>query len=229
MGTIRTLRLQGTAPYQIRKERQRLLAQVLAEYRSSRPKDEIVPPLRSLYNICEAKMIEEDMPLDVHMNVESFSKILEDLPAACKQWVKDTSCDLVYEMIRTLPEKSRLDLPDPHQVSLLKLATAFFSCCTDQIMRPSEALAHDCLVKDVATNLSDRDDPLWVVHNSRKWASPSINQKAHLAARGIVHICGLDPAKATVTEMDKANKRLKCVKCSSVKPQTIMNWREAVS
>ncbi|KAF8215828.1 hypothetical protein K438DRAFT_1799507, partial [Mycena galopus ATCC 62051] len=174
------------------------------------------------------------LPSSANVDEQTFEALLPDFPEMIATWREG----LVAHMVGTYKRGSDDTISDNVAKDRLKLATSVFKCSScgngsdiyfDDLLsygggsyhkgcRPlyyPNALAHRCL-----TRVPDYSMALMLLSGDMSkdcvWRSTVLKFDKDTAGyvEKIVRACGLDPATATVADMDAADKRLACHACA---------------
>jgi hypothetical protein len=216
------------------KKRTLMVSELLAEYRKTRPYDEIIPKVADVVCMAAFRSTIIDTPIATTVTPESFAEAMGELPRLTQQWRATKERELVVLMNPKNPLNNTSEsVEDKDNLRRLELATTFFECsCREPISYPRVLEHfHMSLLKRVA----DEDNELAEVFQAvdhQPWnyggACIAFHSVAHNATRSIVETCGLDPDKATARDMDEGGHMLECMHCSFPVGRCAMRWRRAV-
>ncbi|KAJ6502644.1 hypothetical protein DFH09DRAFT_296401 [Mycena vulgaris] len=239
--------------------------------RSQLPWTDIMPCAPDFWDFPEIKNLLR-LPSEIDVDEQSFEAMLPAFPGMIATWREGLVQQLA--MTRKLGSSEDATEDDDEIKRRLTLATSVFRCdmCGDDDFddmlfpdygigvrcRPlfwPRVLAHRCLTK-TADYMLDYGMPFMEATRDIPWRSRILSVDTHVGdiVKKIVVVCGMDPATATVEDMDVANPRLACHACAKrdaddpgrtsgsadpapaadaepdMKPATVraFSWREAV-
>lgn len=214
-------------------ERQKMFVSVIREY-AHKQYPEVIPPTADIFYGIDGVDAIIDAQSDAPATAESFSQIIERLPAFVKEWRRARDIELLSLLPTRITGNSSTQ---EDNFSKLHLSTTFFKCsnCCSSISYP-RVLAHSCLSLPCAPirNTNTDIDQLYLYTQicSSPWNSGRqirFANKVHTVARDIVRRCGLDPDTATVSDMDAGDYWLECQDCSEPGVnRVVMRWSTAV-
>lgn len=163
-----------------------------------------------------------DGPPDTPVDESSFDFLEEALPPFIEQWNNQRISHLAALVVRDLEDI------DP-SVDPLKLAVACRFTCTLCGHESSLPKSHRCKHASPALDEDDVYGEAAVANLAKScWVPGSLESNVRRFAP-LVQLCGLDPTRATVQDMEQATVRLACRSCDPESGVLVMNWYAAVS
>lgn len=236
--------------------RRAVATEIILDYiKTRRGTVEIMPGPPDFWAWTDVRRILE-LPEDIPVTRETFAPILPKLPSLLDSWRRMHMQELSF---KNNMETDFYSWRGAHNEQQMKLATCVFGCLAETgfhgdngqqtCMWYPEYLHHKCNWigwpewKPDLDYIDRRDDPLVQLdihygHGGKRQACSFdelvFNDKASKTAKKIVQACGLDPAKASVEDMDNLDARLACLKCSygykcdGERNFQVRTWRNAV-
>ncbi|KZT11467.1 uncharacterized protein LAESUDRAFT_692353 [Laetiporus sulphureus 93-53] len=168
-----------------------------------------------------------DVPGDTIVdNEETLNMIHQLLPSLIDEWQSDVKA--------TLHNLMKQDFPDDGYGNPLDLAIAYFNCAhCGKIYPYPQVIAHRCLrpawapYNEDPTGLYER--AAFQTGRCRAFKSSRLGFSTVLPiARKIVELCGKNPSRTTMDEMDEMDIMLSCTNLSRPETRLVMSWRAAV-
>lgn len=168
-----------------------------------------------------------DVPGDTIVdNEETLNMIHKLLPSLIDEWQSDVKA--------TLHNLMKQDFSDDGYGNPLDLAIAYFNCAhCGKIYPYPQVIAHRCLRPAWAPYYEDPtglyERAAFQTGRCRAFKSSRLGFSTVLPiARKIIELCGKNPARTTMDEMNGLDIMLSCTNLSRPETRLVMSWRAAV-
>ncbi|PPR01424.1 hypothetical protein CVT24_001898 [Panaeolus cyanescens] len=187
------------------------------------------PGLRDVFECQRVKDLVFKTSPEVTLEDIDFGFVNELLPEIVQHWRESASAQLVAKIRSTMGVQHDID-----PSTVLSLATSVFACddrypCFKRSLWFSDALAHPCCTPPSSQNDVGMENEPTYLHFARKpWSAKTLQFRKfdYNVISQVVELCGLDPATATIEQMNALDHVFECTKCR--KPSSgrqVMNWQ----
>ncbi|KAJ3545716.1 hypothetical protein NMY22_g2323 [Coprinellus aureogranulatus] len=215
----------------------------------NRDREPFAPQRRSLALVEPFRTMIYDTPADKELQQKDFLEHLEDMPRILDSWREEAEGVLLGLLPQSLETASKGKKGKAKETApdrpVLSLGITLFSCkwCPDILTYPA-VLSHGCLYRSAANNRvikeggeadnGEEEEEEGVADPNVRWNEGhnqvEFDEAASAYASAVIKALGEDPKTATWEDLDKANKRVECLRCRKDKglKRLVMNWRAAV-
>ncbi|TRM60706.1 hypothetical protein BD626DRAFT_503595 [Schizophyllum amplum] len=217
-------------------EHQRFLLRYYADmdarwksYVNQLPPQDVHPPVCDVFLSLPYQQFAVDTPIHTGIWSMHLKLLFSRVPALVTRWRAEKDAELVDIMSKAFGRRST--------VQELQLATTFFQCNASgkSLAEVSSVGYPRILVTPHASRAYIREDePDEMVRSLQKtpwnWKGERVafDEAAHSVARDVVALCGLEPDKATASDMEVRGAWLACTGCSKRGHPRVMQWYQAV-